>query len=131
MMYRLAADAVLVLHLGFILFVLFGALLCAWRPMAWLAHVPAALWGAVVELTGRSCPLTAWENLLRAKAGTAGYSQSFVEHYLLALIYPDGLTRQVQYALAALVVLVNLALYAWLWLRRRRRSRGASGPSGR
>lgn len=122
MLYRLAADAVLLLHLGFILFVLFGALLSAWRARAWLLHLPAAFWGAWVELTGGACPLTAWENALRARAGMAGYGDSFVAHYLLALIYPDGLTRPVQYLLAALVVLVNGVLYGWL-LRRRRRGR--------
>lgn len=118
MRYRIAADAVLLLHLGFILFVLFGALLGAWR-----LHLPAAFWGAWVELTGSACPLTAWENALRARAGMAGYGDGFMAHYLLALIYPAGLTRPVQYALAALVLLVNAALYGWLLLRRRRRGR--------
>lgn len=122
MPYRLAADTVLLLHLGFILFVLFGALLSARWPRAWLLHLPAAFWGAWVELTGGACPLTAWENALRARAGMAGYGDSFVAHYLLPLIYPDGLTRPLQYALAALVLLVNAVLYGWL-LRRRRRSR--------
>lgn len=120
MAYRIAADAVLVLHLGFILFVLLGALLSLRWPWAWRLHLPAAFWGAWVELSGGACPLTAWENLLRVRAGLAGYGDSFVAHYLLALIYPAGLTRPLQYALAALVVLVNAALYGWLLWRRRR-----------
>ena len=114
MLFRLAATLVLLLHLGFIVFVMVGGLL-AWRRR-WVAalHLPAAAWGCWVELSGVVCPLTLLENLLHRRAGQAGYTQGFVEHYLLALIYPHGLTRGIQFALAALVLGVNAAVYAAL-----------------
>ncbi len=118
MLYRLSAEAVLLLHFAFILFVLLGALLALrWR---WVVsvHLPAAAWGCFVELTGRICPLTYAENWLRNRAGQAGYSQSFIEHYLLQLIYPAGLTPRVQLVLAAAVVIVNVLTYGWLLHRR-------------
>lgn len=117
MLYRLGAEAVLLLHFSFIAFVLFGALLALrWRRVV-LAHLPAAAWGCFVELTGRICPLTYVENDLRSRAGLSGYSEGFIEHYLLPVIYPAGLTRHVQFALAGLVVIVNVAAYGWLVLR--------------
>ncbi len=116
---RLAADAVLLLHLGFIAFVLLGGLLALRWPRAAWVHLPAAAWGVWIELSGALCPLTPLENRLRAAAGQAGYEGGFIEHYLLALIYPAGLTREVQWVLAALVVAANLAIYAWVWRRRR------------
>ena len=122
MIHRLAADAVLLLHLGFILFVLLGGLLALrwrWAPML---HLPAAAWGVYVELSGGLCPLTPLENRLRSAAGEAGYTGGFIEHYLLALIYPAGLTHEIQYVLAAIVVGVNGLAYAWVWCRRRRRT---------
>ena len=119
MYFRLAADGVLLAHLAFILFALFGGALAArWRWMP-LLHLPTAAWAAFVELTGRICPLTYLENDLRIRAGQSGYTQSFVEHYLLDLIYPSGLTRELQFALAATVVVVNIAIYAWLAWRLR------------
>lgn len=122
MSYRLAADAVLLLHAAFILFVVFGGLLAwRWPWMAWL-HVPAALWGAFIELSGGSCPLTAWENAFLAKAGLAGYGGGFIEHYLLGAIYPAGLTRTVQLLLGGAVLVVNLTIYGLL-ARRRYRAR--------
>jgi hypothetical protein len=123
MWYRLAADAVLLLHLAFIAFVVLGALLALrWRWFAWV-HLPAAAWGFIVELTGHICPLTVWENTLRAAAGQSGYAESFVEHYLLPVIYPAGLTRAVQWALAAAVVSINVAIYGWVLAARRARRR--------
>ncbi len=122
MIHHLAADAVLLLHLGFILFVLLGGLLALrwrWAPML---HLPAAAWGVYVELSGGLCPLTPLENRLRSAAGEAGYTGGFIEHYLLALIYPAGLTHEIQYVLAAIVVGVNGLAYAWVWRRRRRRT---------
>jgi hypothetical protein len=117
MLYRLGAEAVLLLHFSFIAFVLFGGLLALrWRWVV-LAHLPAAVWGCFVELTGRICPLTYVENDLRSRAGLSGYSEGFIEHYLLPVIYPAGLTRHVQFALAGLVVIVNVAAYGWLVLR--------------
>ncbi|MEW6707241.1 MAG: DUF2784 domain-containing protein [Pseudomonadota bacterium] len=119
MLHRLAADAIVLLHLAFIVFVMLGALLALrWRWVV-LVHLPAAAWGVFVELTGRICPLTPAENALRVKAGQSGYSESFVEHYLLPVLYPEGLTAGVQLALAGAVLVVNAAIYAWLHRLRR------------
>jgi hypothetical protein len=119
MIYSLAADAVLLAHLAFILFVLLGALLAMrWRWVP-VIHLPAALWGSYVELTGRICPLTYLENYLRNNAGQSGYPESFVDHYLLPIIYPAGLTRDIQFVLAGVVILTNIALYGWFCFRKR------------
>ena len=118
--YRLAADAVLVLHALFVAFVVLGGLLVLRRPrLAWL-HLPCAAWGAMIEFAGWICPLTPLEVRLRRLGGEAGYEGGFVETYLLATLYPEGLSRPVQWALGGLVLVVNGAIYAWL-LRRRRR----------
>jgi hypothetical protein len=115
MWYRLGADLVLLLHLAFVLFVLAGGLLVLkWRRLAWL-HLPAVGWAAVVEFTGWICPLTPLENVLRAGAGAATYDADFIEHYLLPLLYPAALTRDIQLILGMIVIGVNLAVYAWLW----------------
>jgi hypothetical protein len=119
MFYRIAAEAVLLLHLAFIVFALLGAAIAVrWRWLI-IVHVPAATWGFFVELTGRVCPLTYAENALRIKAGQSGYTETFIEHYLLAIVYPAGLTRNVQFVLAAVVVIINAAIYGWLFRRRR------------
>lgn len=118
---RAAADAVLLLHLAFILFAVLGAaLVLRWPRLAWL-HLPAALWAVGIELAGAICPLTHLENALRERAGQQGYAGGFIEHYLLPVIYPAGLTPAVQYLLAGVVLAVNFAAYAWLWRRRRLR----------
>ncbi len=118
MFFRVAADGVLLLHLAFIVFALFGGALAVWWRWMPLVHLPAAAWAFFVEVTGRICPLTPIENGLRIEAGQSGYTQSFIEHYLIAVIYPSGLTREVQFVLAAIVVVVNIAIYAWLVFRR-------------
>jgi hypothetical protein len=119
MSYRLLADLVLILHAGFVAFVVLGALLALrWPRIAWV-HVPVVLWGAGIEFLGGICPLTPFENHWRRLAGELGYPGDFVEHYLLSALYPDGLTRQVQLALGALVLLINVAIYAWMFWRRR------------
>lgn len=120
MTYRIGADAVLILHMSFILFVMLGGLLVAWKRYLLILHLPAVAWGVFVELTGRLCPLTHWENHLRGLAGGAGYETSFVEQYLLPVIYPSWLSVPVQYLLAAVVVLVNLLIYGWVLWRWRR-----------
>ncbi|WP_341649044.1 DUF2784 domain-containing protein [Thauera humireducens] len=118
MLFRLAADAVLLLHLGFIVFVLLGGLLALrWRRVP-LLHLPAAAWGVYIELSGGLCPLTPLENRLRVLAGQVGFEGGFIEHYLLPLIYPAGLTRDTQFVLAGVVVIVNLLAYGFV-LRRR------------
>lgn len=123
MLYRFAADALVVFHLLFILFVLSGALLVLrWHWLA-LVHVPAAVWGASVELLHLYCPLTPFENSLRLAAGQQGYEGGFIEHYLIPLIYPAGLTQAMQLWMGALVLIVNLGVYSVLLLRRRRLAR--------
>lgn len=122
MAWRLAADALVVIHLGFILFVLLGGLLLLrWPRLIWL-HLPAVAWGIVVECLHLGCPLTPWENQMRGMAGQAGYDGGFIEHYLIPLIYPAGLTPQIQIGLGAIVVLVNLTVYAWLIWRWRNKA---------
>jgi hypothetical protein len=119
-MFLLFADAVLALHLLFMAFVCVGALLALkWRWIPWL-QLPAAAWGCYVEASGATCPLTAIENDFRLRAGRAVYEGDCIGHYLTAVIYPDGLTRTIQFALGAAVVVLNLSLYLWLSRRRRR-----------
>jgi hypothetical protein len=120
--YRFLAAAVLLLHLGFILFVVAGAALVARRRRLLPLHLAAVAWGIVVEVTGAACPLTALENRLRLLAGAAGYAGGFLDHYLLALLYPAGLTRDMQWMLAAAVLALNAVLYASILHRHR------SGP---
>ncbi len=118
-MYAVLADAVVVLHFGFILFVVLGGLLLARFPrLVWL-HLPCAFWGALVELAGWVCPLTPLENRLRALAGEQGYAGGFVERYLLPVIYPEALTREIQIVLGLAVVAINAIAYA-RWHRARR-----------
>ena len=111
MVYQLFAAMVLLLHLGFILFVVAGAVLVArWRRLLPL-HLAAVAWGILIEVTGSACPLTGLENHLRMLAGTAGYAGAFVDHYLVGLIYPSGLTSGMQWGLAAAVLALNAVLY--------------------
>ena len=119
MLARLAADLLVVLHFGFILFVVFGALLAfRWRWVI-LLHIPAAAWGALIEFQDWTCPLTPWENHFRKLAGEEGFTGGFIEHYLLSVIYPGGLTRTVQIVLGTAVLAVNLGVYGWLIVRSR------------
>jgi hypothetical protein len=127
--YRLLADIVVILHAGFALFTVLGGLLGFRWPRAVLIHLPAALWGAWIEISGGICPLTPLENRLREASGGRGYAGGFVEHYLLPALYPERLTRSIQYLLAGLVLMVNLAVYSAL-LRRRRRSAIDGGERG-
>lgn len=119
MSYRLLADAVVFAHLLFIVFVILGGGLALRWPRLAVVHLPAACWGAFIELSGGICPLTPLENAWRQAAGEAGYAGSFIEHYLLPIIYPAGLTRDIQYGLAAVVIVVNVAIYGWLFYRHR------------
>ena len=123
MIHRLLADAVLILHLGFILFVVLGGFLVLRRPrLGWL-HAPVFLWGAAIEFGGWICPLTPLEKWLRELGGEGAYAGGFVEHYLTALIYPEGLTRNIQLLIGAGVLAINAAIYLKLWQRRRAQSR--------
>jgi len=115
MMYPLLADLVLIAHLAFVVFVLCGGLLVLrWRWIAWL-HLPAAAWGAVVEFSGWICPLTPLENWLRARSGEVDYEQDFVARYMIPLLYPGDLTRDLQLLLSTVVVVLNTVVYWWLW----------------
>jgi|WetSurMetagenome_2_1015567.scaffolds.fasta_scaffold726326_2 hypothetical protein len=117
---RLLADALVVAHLAFIAFVLAGGLLVRRRPRAAWLHLPAVAWAVYAEATATICPLTPLENLWRRRAGAAGYEGSFVEHYIVPLIYPAGLTPDAQLALAFVVLALNLVVYGTLLHRRRR-----------
>ena len=119
MFYRLLTDLIVAFHFAFLIFVVAGGFLA--RRYRWLAipHVLAAAWGVYVEaMPGVICPLTPLENRLAFRAGEAGYQGGFIEHYLVPIIYPEGLTREMQYGLAAFVVVANVAAYAWVWRRR-------------
>ncbi|MFD4836891.1 DUF2784 domain-containing protein [Achromobacter sp. NPDC058515] len=122
MTYRILADLVLVVHGLFVAFVMFGGLLALWKPRIAYVHLPAMAWGALVIGMGWICPLTPLEVSLREQAGQEGYAGGFIEHYILGIIYPEGITRQTQVILAALLIVGNIAIYA-LWARRRRASR--------
>jgi hypothetical protein len=116
-MYRFLADTLLLLHFAFVAFVLFGGLLLLrWRRLVWL-HLPAALWGVAIMFGGWICPLTPLENRLRRLSGGAGLEGGFIEHYMLPLIYPEGLTRGLQVLLGVLALAFNLAVYI-NWIRR-------------
>jgi hypothetical protein len=118
MFFRFAADLLVMVHFGFILYVLFGGL-SVFRDARWaLLHLPAAAWGAVIELKGWVCPLTPIENRLRVLGGQAAYSGDFIDHYLLPVIYPAGLDREVQYLLAMIVLAGNLMIYGYYLFRR-------------
>jgi hypothetical protein len=121
MTYRLLADTVVAIHFAFILFVLFGGLLALHRRGWALLHLPAVAWAAWTEFTGTICPLTPWEQSLRRAAGDAGYAGGFIDHYLVPIIYPPGLTPRVQLALGGFVVALTLAIYGVVWWRWRRR----------
>lgn len=123
MLYRLLADALVVVHGAFVLFVVFGGFLALWKTrLAWV-HIPAALWGAYVEFAGKICPLTPLENHFRQLAGERGYNEGFIEHYLIPLMYPEGLTRDIQLMLGLVVLAINLIAYG-LVLRKQFRSGG-------
>jgi len=118
-MHRILADLIFLIHLAYIVFVLFGALLVfRWTWVRWI-HVPAVLWAVFVELTGRICPLTPWENWLREAGGGQPYTEGFIEHYLVPLVYPANLTRELQVGLGVGVVVLNGCLYALLHSKRR------------
>jgi len=122
-MYPLLANLVLIVHLAFVVFVLCGGLLVLrWQWIAWL-HVPAIAWGAFVEFSGWICPLTPLENWLRAQGGDISYRSDFIAQYLLPVLYPGDLTRDLQLLLGTLVIVLNAAVYWWLW---QMQARGAS-----
>jgi len=118
-MYRFLADLVVGVHSLFVLFVVLGGLLVMRWPKAAYLHIPAAIWGAAIELAGWICPLTPLENWLRRQAGGPGYSGDFIEHYILPILYPSALTRDIQLLLGFLVIALNLVIYAYVFRRAR------------
>ncbi|MDZ4328737.1 MAG: DUF2784 domain-containing protein [Pseudomonas sp.] len=123
MLYRIAADGLVLFHLLFILFVLFGGLLVLrWHHLIWL-HLPATAWGVCVEFFHLFCPLTDWENRMRQAAGQTGYGGGFIEHYVWPVIYPAGLTPAIQLGLGSVVLALNVLVYLRLFrLRKLRRA---------
>jgi hypothetical protein len=128
MVFAALAFVTVLLHLAFILFVIFGGLAVAKRPRLLFVHLACAAWGAYVSLANRICPLTPLEKSFRRRAGQAGYDGGFLEHYMLAVIYPTGLTATTQQALGVFVILLNVAVYAWLYSNWRRYSRAPRPP---
>jgi hypothetical protein len=121
--WRVLADAVVLLHLLFVAFAVAGGLLAFWRRGTVLLHLPALAWAAFVEFTGRICPLTPLENHLRAASGAAGYEGGFIEHYLLPVLYPAALTRELQWTLGIGLVAFNVLVYGLLlWHAGRQRN---------
>jgi hypothetical protein len=116
---RLLADLLVLIHFAFVVFVVAGGFLTLrWPALRWV-HLPAAIWGGWIELSGGICPLTPLENTLRQRAGEAPYAGDFVGHYVLPVLYPSGLARSTQLILGLLVVAVNVGVYWWVWSRRR------------
>ena len=122
MIYRIAADCVLLLHLAFTLFAVLGGLLVLRRPSLLWLHLGAVFWGVAIELADWTCPLTPLENFLRERGGEAGYAGGFIEHYIGLILYPENLTIALRYLLGLGLVAVNLLIYGYIfWIRRRRK----------
>ena len=120
--YSLLADLIVLVHVAFVVFAVLGGLLAArWRRLVWI-HLLAVIWAAIVEVFGWVCPLTPLENWLRRRGGQGGYPSDFIAHYVLPILYPEGLTREVQITLGVIVVLTNSAIYGWI-LRSKSRTR--------
>jgi hypothetical protein len=114
MFYRFLADLLILVHLVFILFALLGGLTLLWRRwMVWI-HLPCAVWACLIEFIGWVCPLTPLENMFRLISGEAGYQGGFIEHYLLPLIYPGGVTATIQFMLGLIALVVNVAVYSFV-----------------
>lgn len=122
MLYRLAADLVVLLHLAFILFVASGGLLLLRWPRLIRIQLPVVLWGIAISLLQFTCPLTPLERWLRRRGGEAVYEGAFIDRYIVPVVYPEGLTPDMGPWIAATVALLNLA--AWAWVLRSRWSKG-------
>ncbi|MBA3013292.1 MAG: DUF2784 domain-containing protein [Proteobacteria bacterium] len=111
MVYSILANIILAAHLIFILFVVFGSLVVFYKRWVFWLHIPAVIYGSLVEFSGWICPLTPLENHVRALAGQSGYAHSFVQEYLLKTIYPEMLTRQDQIIIGCILLILNLFVY--------------------
>ena len=120
MVYSYLADLVVLLHALFVLFVLVGGVLVLWKPVISWFHIPAVLWAAGIEFLGWICPLTPLENLLRTRGGDSGYATGFVEHYIMPLLYPAQLTRNMQISFGLIVLGANLVIYWYIWKKIRK-----------
>jgi len=114
MIYSILADTIVIFHLIFILFAIFGGLLFYWRRWILLIHVPAIIWVVLLELNSWICPLTPLENTLRHMSGEAGYTGGFIQHYLVPLIYPVGLTPDMQKFLGFSAFFINAIIYFFI-----------------
>jgi hypothetical protein len=123
MIYRVLADAVVLFHFSFVLFVILGGFLLRRWPRLVYLHVPIAVWGVLIEFAGWICPLTPLENHLRRLGGEAGYTGGFIDHYIIPVLYPGGLTRTLQYVLGIFALLINILAYV-LYFRKRRAEKG-------
>lgn len=119
--FRILADVVVVIHISFVLFVVFGGFLLRRWPKLIYLHVPAAIWGVLIEFAGWVCPLTPLENSLRTRGGEAGYQGDFIDHYLIPLLYPQGLNRNIQAALGVFALAINALAY-FVYFRNRRKA---------
>ena len=121
MLYSLTADILILIHLSFICFVLIGGFLALkWKWLIFL-HIPCIIWAVLIEFYGWICPLTPFEQQLRQAGGEAGYSGGFIDHYIVSIIYPSGLTHKMQLFLGILVILINIAAYALVVIHYRKR----------
>ena len=114
MIYHIAADLVVLIHFAFIIFVVVGGFLVVkWQKILFF-HIPAVVWGVLIEFTGGICPLTPLENRFRLIGGEAGFSGGFIDKYIVSLIYPDELTRTIQIVLGCIVIIINVCIYGYL-----------------
>lgn len=121
MIEKILADLIVLFHFAFILFVITGGfIVLRWQWVIWI-HIPCVFWGILVEFTGWICPLTPWENSLRISAGSSGYSGGFIEHYILPIIYPAGLTHKLQIIFGSAVLLTNICAYLIVYLKIRKK----------
>lgn len=125
--YTLLADSIVILHFFFIVFAVFGGFLLFWSKRFLWIHLPTVIWAAYIELSGWICPLTPLENLLRQKGGDIAYRSGFIEHYIVPVIYPDFLTRNIQIALGCFVLMMNIFIYGVVFRRIKKRKRKVRG----
>ena len=127
MFYLILADLVVIVHLLFIIFAILGGLLLIFRRSLIFVHIPAAIWAALISFKGWICPLTPLENYLRNAAGSEGYVEGFVSHYLIPVIYPTGLTLNIQLALGIFVVVINIGIYSFVYYKHMAKQGGKLG----
>jgi hypothetical protein len=119
MIYPFLADVAVIVHVAFVLFVVFGGFLVLYRRRWMWLHIPAVVWAVLVEMMGWVCPLTPLENHFRSKGGSLTYGTDFIEYYVMPILYPGALTRRHQIVLGIFVVMINLSIYVWVFYRRR------------